>query len=620
MLGVGGLSLPNVGDVFGPYKILRLLGRGGMGVVFLAEQQGLSRRVALKVLAPQLADKPEFRERFHREAGALAKLSAPHVVHVYDFGEHAGCLFIAMQYIDGEDLGSLIKDGPLPADLALDICEQIADALVDAHRLGVVHRDIKPSNILVERTPDMVRAYLCDFGIARLDNESHTQTGVLIGSYGYMSPEQCRGESATEASDLYALGCVLVACLVGRAPYPGTDIEVATKHLTAPAPYWEGTDPVTTVLNQAVGRLMAKEAGDRYPNAQAVKTALIDARRVVQGSVASQAELTELGATVVRPHVSNTVIRPNPPALAPMSQPPMAPVGVTQVRSSIPSHDPQPANFGPTPPKPKTNTPIIAIGATFALLLIVVTATAIIIVNKNDDNTSSTTTPVTTKVTPTTGSEPTATTPSPTRSGGIPENPLGLSAGYVNLPCDGQYIVMLGTTGLPFEYTTKLPDSIKGVNGAKYLRSSESCSAFTITTGQHGDPVYNTYSGPYPDMDTACQALHSMGEQQDTAWVRQVAEGAPDRLLCMCNASAELLPNVDPAYGAATPSDMKYVSDMQYVLYKLGFNPERRLSGRHSRETEGLLMDYQSNAGLAPDGVLSAETWRSLQADWCNSQ
>ncbi|MEI2671833.1 MAG: serine/threonine-protein kinase [Marmoricola sp.] len=485
--------------------------------------------------------------------------------------------------------------------------------------LGVVHRDIKPGNILVERTPDMVRAYLCDFGIARLDNESHTQTGFVIGSYGYMSPEQCRGESATEASDLYALGCVLVACLVGRAPYPGTDIEVATQHLTAPAPYWEGTDPVTTVLNQTVAKLMAKELRDRYPNAQAVKAALINARRVVQGSIASQADPTQLGATVVRPQVSNTVVRPNPPALPPMSPSPMGSVGVTQVRSSIPSHDPQPASFGPTPPKAKTNTPIIVIGAAFALLLIVVTATVIIVVNKNDDNTSSTTTPVTTKTTPTQEPTPPATS-SATRAGDIPENPLGLSADYANLPCDGQYIVMLGTTGLPYEYRTKLPDSIKGVNGAKYLRASESCAAFKITTGQHGDPVYNTYSGPYADLDSACQALHSMSEQQDTAWVRQVAEGAPDRLLCMCNASTDSLPIVDPAYGAATPSDMKYVSDMQYVLYKLGFNPERRLSGRHSRETEGLLMDYQSNAGLVPDGILGVETWRSLQADWCDSQ
>jgi len=137
--------------MFGPYKILRQLGQGGMGVVFLAEQTGLARQVALKVLAPSLVDQEEFRGRFHREAGALAKLADSHIVQVYDFGEHDGCLFMAMQYIDGDDLGALINGTSLPVDLSLDICEQITDALIEAHRLGVVHRDLKPSNVLVRR-------------------------------------------------------------------------------------------------------------------------------------------------------------------------------------------------------------------------------------------------------------------------------------------------------------------------------------------------------------------------------------------------------------------------------------------------------------------------------------
>lgn len=333
-MGAWLVILPKVGDMFGPYKILRQLGQGGMGVVFLAEQTGLARQVALKVLAPSLVDQEEFRGRFHREAGALAKLADSHIVQVYDFGEHDGCLFMAMQYIDGDDLGALINGTSLPVDLSLDICEQITDALIEAHRLGVVHRDLKPSNVLVRRDVYATKAFLCDFGIAKIDNESHTQTGSVIGSYGYMSPEQCRGAAATHTSDLYALGCLLVACITGRAPYPGTDIEVATQHLTAPPPHWEGSDPVTRALNQTVARLMAKEPKDRYPNAQSAKAAIASVRQelALQAST-DQAAQTQLSATMIRPRAAITVAKPHQQAVPPQS--PQAPPKATNNRAMV---------------------------------------------------------------------------------------------------------------------------------------------------------------------------------------------------------------------------------------------------------------------------------------------
>lgn len=277
-------SFPQVGDRFGRYRIVGLLGRGGMGVVFRAVRDDLDREVALKVLSPEHAAITEFRERFVREAAMLGTLQSPHVIAIYEHGEHDGCLFIATQLVRGGDLReSLRADGPMPFSQALELAAQLADALGDAHAAGVVHRDVKPSNVLLRRTPHTLHAYLCDFGIARTSDAQLTQAGVLVGSYGYLAPERLLGEPATPASDLYSLGCLLVTAATGVLPYSGSDAEVAEQHLRSPVPQWDETSAGHAAVNAVLRRAMAKDPAARYGSAEEMRAALLDARTVVRG-------------------------------------------------------------------------------------------------------------------------------------------------------------------------------------------------------------------------------------------------------------------------------------------------------------------------------------------------
>ncbi|WP_157551022.1 serine/threonine-protein kinase, partial [Nocardioides jensenii] len=224
-----------VGARFGRYRIERQLGSGGMGVVHLATDTELNRTVALKVMWPQLASDTSFRERFAHEAATLARVDSAHIVSIFDHGVHDDTVYITTQYVDGGDLGALLRSrGPLPPQLAARICAQVADALFDAHRAGVVHRDVKPANVLL-RSADSTEphVYLCDFGIARTgDSLGLTVTGAVAGTWAWLAPERSQGSPGTPASDIYSLGCLLWACLNGGAsPFTGTDIDVAQAHL-----------------------------------------------------------------------------------------------------------------------------------------------------------------------------------------------------------------------------------------------------------------------------------------------------------------------------------------------------------------------------------------------------
>lgn len=266
------MRVPSVGQQFGRYQLDRVLGRGGMGVVFAATDPRLQRTVALKVITGDLAASFEFRQRFQAEAAALARLDSPHVIAIHDHDEVDGTPYIVTQYVDGRDLWSWLRErGPLPARQALQLCAQLARGLADAHRVGVVHRDVKPSNVLIRGagTPDQ-HAYLCDFGIARADGvegPAPTAAGSVAGTWSYLSPERAEGSPATPASDVYALGCVLWACLTGHEPYQGTDVQVALAHQQAPIPRLPGGSAFTTDLNTVIGKALAKDPATRYPDA-----------------------------------------------------------------------------------------------------------------------------------------------------------------------------------------------------------------------------------------------------------------------------------------------------------------------------------------------------------------
>lgn len=246
------------------FRLLSEIGRGGMGVVYLAEDTRLLRRVAIKTLLPHLASDALVRERFVRESRTAAGLSHPGIVPIYAAAEQAGVVYFVMGYVQGESLADrLLRTGPLDAHEALTIARQVAEALGFAHAAGVVHRDIKAENVLVDATG---RAVITDFGIARVgEAQPLTATGTVLGSVYYMSPEQVTGEALDGRSDLYALGVLLYHLLTGRYPYERAQASaVLVAHVTVPVPSLADHLPdVDPALDALVQRMLAKSLADR---------------------------------------------------------------------------------------------------------------------------------------------------------------------------------------------------------------------------------------------------------------------------------------------------------------------------------------------------------------------
>src|SRR5947207_4609154 len=258
-----------IGTVFdGRYRIVRKLGAGGMADVYLAEDQELGRRVAIKILNDRHAADDSFVERFRREAKNAAGLSHPNIVSVYDRGTAEGTYYSAMEYIDGRSLKELIVSrGPAPVKTAVEYTRQILAAVGFAHRHGIVHRDIKPHNVLVG--PEG-RLKVTDFGIARSGASQMTEVGSIIGTAQYLSPEQARGSPVDQTSDLYSVGVVLYEMLTGQVPFTGdTPLEIAMKHLSAvPKSPSELRPDVPHDLDLIVLRALAKNPEERYQTAE----------------------------------------------------------------------------------------------------------------------------------------------------------------------------------------------------------------------------------------------------------------------------------------------------------------------------------------------------------------
>lgn len=259
-----------IGSILGNrYRILELVGEGGMALVYKAECSLLNREVAVKVLRPQYASDAEFVERFRREAQAAASLSHPNVVNIYDVGQQDDIHYIVMEYVRGENLKDIIRrNAPLPIHQALDISRQIAEALYHAHQNNIVHRDIKPQNILLTRDG---RVKVTDFGIAKaISSSSVTQTGVVMGSVQYFSPEQARGIPAGHVSDIYALGCVMYELLTGSVPFKGdSPIAVALKHIQDnPVPPRQIRPGIPIAVESIIMKALEKNKERRYQSAQ----------------------------------------------------------------------------------------------------------------------------------------------------------------------------------------------------------------------------------------------------------------------------------------------------------------------------------------------------------------
>src|SRR3954470_11521186 len=286
-----------IDEIFdGRYRVVRKLGTGGMAHVYLAEDQELGRSVAIKMLDERHSQDEQFVERFRREAKNAAGLSHPNIVSIYDRGQAEGTYYIAMEYLEGRTLKELlITRGPTPMTVAIDYARQILSALGFAHRHGIVHRDIKPHNVVV--APDG-RLKVTDFGIARSGTSQMTETGSIIGTAQYLSPEQAKGAPVTPASDIYSVGIVLYEMLTGLVPFTGdTPLEIAMKHLsTTPLPPSEARPDVPHELDSIVLRALAKNPEDRYQSAEEMD---VDLARVARGQAVAP-ETEEMATQVLR--------------------------------------------------------------------------------------------------------------------------------------------------------------------------------------------------------------------------------------------------------------------------------------------------------------------------------
>jgi serine/threonine-protein kinase len=257
-----------IGSEVAGFRIASVLGHGGMGTVYVAEQSSPRRKVALKLLRPDLSADEAFQRRFVHESEAAASTEHPNIVPIYASGESEGVLYIAMRYVEGTDLRERIaRDGPLPPDVAVEIVSQVAGALDAAHRRGLVHRDVKPGNILLDEHGN---AYLTDFGLIKRSEVSTgiTKTGQFMGSIEYCAPEQIRGEEVDGRADVDSLGCVLYECLAGRPPFK-RDTEIATlyEHLEQEPPSLPSSVGMDAELDRVIAKAMAKRPIERHATA-----------------------------------------------------------------------------------------------------------------------------------------------------------------------------------------------------------------------------------------------------------------------------------------------------------------------------------------------------------------
>ncbi len=261
------------------YRIERQLGRGSMGVVYLAEDVQLRRKVALKILSPTMSDDELFRKRFDRESQSAAKLDHPSIVPVYAAGEAGGLLYIAMRYVSGGDVRArLDAGGPLDLAQVSSLVASVADALDAAHALGIIHRDVKPANILIDKRNDQEHYYLSDFGITKIISagRSLTTAGQIIGTIDYIAPEQIQGKAVDGRADLYALGCVLYECLTAEVPFPRDETTAAMwAHVHDETPSVTARRPdLPPQIDHIVAKAMAKQPEDRYATCRELAVAL----------------------------------------------------------------------------------------------------------------------------------------------------------------------------------------------------------------------------------------------------------------------------------------------------------------------------------------------------------
>ena len=343
-----------IGKQFGPYAIQALLGSGGMGHVYRGFDQSLERPVAIKVLTEAAAAQPGLAERFRQEARLIARLQHPHIVQVYAFGEEDGITYMVEQLLPGPTLGERLKElatrgERFSREQILAITAQLAGALDAAHAAGIIHRDLKPANALWNANGELV---LTDFGIARqvLTDMKYTQTGMIIGTPHYLSPEQAKGLTVTPASDIYSFGVVLYELIAGKVPFEGeTPMTVVLEHIQSPPPSLAPLRPeLPPAVDAVVQRALAKEPSERFASAGAVAQALEQAwaggkatQVLPPSDIHDQATSLWRGAPPANPASADTQTPSAPtPTAAPPAPAPEAPAVAPAAATPAPSSRP----------------------------------------------------------------------------------------------------------------------------------------------------------------------------------------------------------------------------------------------------------------------------------------
>jgi serine/threonine protein kinase len=404
-----------VGSTIAGCRLDAVAGRGGMGVVYRATQLALDRTVALKAIAPRLAEDEAYRERFQRESQLAASLEHPNVIPVYEAGELDGTLYLIMRWVDGTDLRALLSaEGRLDPSRALRLLRPVASALAAAHRRGLIHRDVKPANVLIATdNGEEEHVYLTDFGIAkRTDGQSLTRTGVLVGTLDYTAPERIEGAKGSPATDIYAFGCMLFEALTGHVPYPrSTEIAKMHAHLNEPLPSLAADQPgIPRALERVVATAMAKRPEDRYASAAELVAAL-------------DAALAEIEESTQQPTRLSPVVPDLPTVLSAQEPVPTPP----------PAEPPAPRRTE-SPQRPRSRLPWLAGAAVAAVVAIVV----VIAVAISGGGTSRPNSPSTTA---STGTVATANIGTPVIHGpGLTNaNPIKLAATPAGIAADGKH-------------------------------------------------------------------------------------------------------------------------------------------------------------------------------------
>lgn len=469
------------GEDFAGFRIIRPLGAGGMGEVYLVDHPRLPRQEALKVLSPELSADPDYRQRFASEADLAAKLWHPHIVEVRDRGEADGQLWISMAYVDGQDAARLLAQkypAGMPAEQVIPIVAAVASALDYAHGNGTLHRDVKPANIFLS-SPDAggeSRVLLGDFGIARdlADPAGMTATGMTLGTLAYSAPEQLNGDPLDGRADQYALAATAHHLLTGAPLFPVTNpVAAISRHLTAPPPKVSSIHPALASLDGVLAKALSKNPDDRYP------------------SCVDFAQALAAAATGSPSAISPTAPTQQAPVPPPSTPPSVAaqPVGGQQPRWMLPA----------------------ALGVIAAVIVGLVLWRPWAAERTASSN-------------PTTSAEASNRSGGqapPSRGPAVPSKSdadLGLDVPMTRPACDGTGIVILDSATTPGQYQQDVARALTNNPGASYLRTDLACPSLRQQSDD-GNPIYAVYRAAGKTKQVLCDAVAAAGPGTYGRWL-----------------------------------------------------------------------------------------------------